>query len=76
MTNLTDLFNALDESIETINRLAELGPLLDGSPEYFQNAIELLSLIAQQAAHLERLSTQLATLVRPSLVALEGPQWP
>jgi hypothetical protein len=65
---LSELIDAQDEAIATIQRLAELGPAIDGNPELFPNCIELLSLIAQQASHLERLSTQLARCVLP------GPQ--
>jgi hypothetical protein len=73
----SDVHNAMDEAIETILRLAELGPAIDGNPELFPHCIELLALIAQQSAHIERLSHQLATLLRPSsLVAMEGPSWP
>jgi hypothetical protein len=58
---LHDVINAIDESITTIQHLAELGP-----------AIELLALIAQQAAHVEKLSTQLARCVLPRPRAVEG----
>ena len=66
MSNLQDLINALDEAIGTIQRLAELGPAIDeGGAVYFANCIEILSLITQQAGHLERLSTQLSRCVLP-----------
>lgn len=72
MCQTTDLINAIDESVATIARLAELGPVIDGNPELFPNCIELLALITQQAAHLERLSTQLSRLVLPGPRAVEG----
>jgi hypothetical protein len=50
--------------------------VIDGHPELFPHALELLALLAREAGHLERLSHQLATRVRPCLVALEGPPWP
>jgi hypothetical protein len=64
-SNLPDLFNSLDGALATITRLSELAPALDGSPEYFANCIEILGLIEQQAAHAERISSQLAHLVLP-----------
>ena len=70
---LHDVINAMDEAISAIQRLAELGPVLDeGGSVYFPNAIELLSLICQQAGHLEKLSTQLARCVLPRPYAVEG----
>jgi hypothetical protein len=72
MSNLHHLINAQDEAIVTIQRLAELGPAIDeGGPGYFPNAIELLALITQQAAHLEQLSTQLTRCVLPVPQRLE-----
>jgi hypothetical protein len=72
MSNLPELINAMDEAIGTIQRLAELGPLIDGNPEYFPHSLELLSLIAQQAAHVDTLSSQLARCVLPRPQAVEG----
>ena len=70
---LHDVINAMDEAIATIQRLAELGPVLDeGGYTYFPNAIELLSLICREAGHLDALSTQLARCVLPQLHAVEG----
>jgi hypothetical protein len=72
-SHLHDLINALDEGISTIQRLAEIGPALDdGGSTYFPNAIEILSLIAREAGHLEKLSTQLANLILPPRVIGEG----
>jgi hypothetical protein len=73
---LVDLVNALDGSIATIQRLSELGPLLDegGADLYFPHAIELFSLIAREAGHLEKLSTSLAHCVLPRPHACEGGQ--
>jgi hypothetical protein len=66
MTMPIDLINSLDASIATILRLAELGPAIDeGGAVYFANAVELLDLIAREAGHVEKLSTQLALLVCP-----------
>jgi hypothetical protein len=45
---IIDVINAQDTAIATIRTLAELGPLLDGNPQFFPHAIELFSLIAQQ----------------------------
>jgi hypothetical protein len=69
---LHDAMNAMDEAIGTILKLAELGPLIDGNPDYFEHLIELLSLIAQQASHLEKLSTQLGQCVLPRPRVVEG----
>jgi hypothetical protein len=75
--NLPYLINSLDEAIATIKRLAEIGPALDdGGAIYFQNAIELLPLIAQYAGHVERLSTQLAQCVLPRPHPVEDDQRP
>jgi hypothetical protein len=69
---LHDVINAIDEAITTIQHLAELGAAIDdGSTLYFPHAIELLALIAQQAAHLEQLSTSLARCVLPRPRAVE-----
>lgn len=62
---LMDLINALDESNATIHRLSELGTIIDGNDTYFPHTIELLSLIAQQSAHMDKLLSQLATTVLP-----------
>jgi hypothetical protein len=70
--SLPDLINAEDEVIATIDHLAELGQVIDGNPELFANCIQLLSLIAQQAGHLEKLSTQLARCVVPGPSRGEG----
>jgi hypothetical protein len=59
------LINSADEAIATVRRLSELGPVIDGNPELFPNVIEILSLIGQQAGHLERLSEQLTRCVLP-----------
>jgi hypothetical protein len=67
-----DAINAMDEAISTIHCLAELGPAIDGHPEFFPHAIELFSLIGQQAAHLEKLSASLARCVLPRPHAMEG----
>jgi hypothetical protein len=68
-----DLMNAIDEAITTIQHLAELAQVFDeGESQYFPHAIELLSLIAREAAHVEKLSTQLARCVLPRPHALEG----
>jgi hypothetical protein len=73
MSQLHDLINAMDEAIITIQRLGELGPVIDESgPVLFPNAIALLALITQQAGHLERLSSQLAQCVLPGLSRVEG----
>jgi hypothetical protein len=65
-SSLPDLINALDEAIITIQMLAELGPAIDeGGSIYFPHCIQLLSLIAQHANHLDRLSSQLALCVLP-----------
>jgi hypothetical protein len=69
---LHDLINAQDEAISTILTLAELGPLIDGNPEYFRHGIEILSLICREAGHLEKLSTQLARCVLPRPHAVAG----
>jgi hypothetical protein len=69
-----DLVNALDDSISTIKHLAELGPLIDGYPEYFCHGIELLSLIAREIGHAEKLSTQLSRVVLPRPHAMEDPR--
>jgi hypothetical protein len=70
---LHDVINAMDEAIATIQRLAELRPVLDeGGYTYFPNAIELLSLICQQAGHLDKLSASLARCVLPRPYAVEG----
>jgi hypothetical protein len=61
-----DLINAMDEAVATILRLSELGPAIDSNPELFPNCIELLSLIAREAGHLEKLSTQLSHRILPS----------
>jgi hypothetical protein len=72
-STLHDVINAQDEAIATIQHLAELGAAIDdGSTLYFPHAIELLALIAQQAGHLEKLSTQLARCVLPRPHAVEG----
>jgi len=71
-TTLPDVINAQDEAIATIARLAELGPLIDGNPEYFPHVIELLSLISLHAGHLDTLSTQLARCVMPGPQRVEG----
>jgi hypothetical protein len=66
MSNVPELIDAMDESISMIQRLAELAPVLDdGGAIYFPHCIELLSLIAQHASHLEKLSTQLTRCVLP-----------
>jgi hypothetical protein len=72
MCQRMDLINAIDEAISTIQHLAKLGPLIDGNPEYFLHAIEILSLIAQQAGHLEKFSSQVARCVLPRLCVVEG----
>jgi hypothetical protein len=66
MSCLPALIDSLDESLATIRRLAELGPLLDGQVEFHEHVIEILALVAQHAAHAERLSTQLAQVVLPT----------
>jgi hypothetical protein len=59
-----DVVNDVDETVATIRRLAELGPVIDDHGDaYFANVIELLALITQQAGHLEKLSSQLAHCV-------------
>ena len=69
MCQTMDLINAIDESLNTIQRLAELGPALDdGGAVYFHKAIANLALIARESAHLEKLRSQLARCVLP------GPQ--
>jgi hypothetical protein len=65
MSNLHDTLNAMDEAIHTILKLAELGPVIDGNPDYFDHLIELLSLIAREAGDLNKLSDQLAHCVLP-----------
>jgi hypothetical protein len=63
---LHDVLNSMDEAIGTIQRLAELEPAInEAGPVLFPNAIQLLALITQQGAHLERLSTQLTQCVLP-----------
>jgi hypothetical protein len=71
-STLHDLINAMDESINTVRILSGLGPLMDGNHEHFESCIEVLSLIAQQAGHLEKLSTSLAHVVIPRPRAMEG----
>jgi hypothetical protein len=68
MCQTMDVINAIDEAISTVKHLAELGPLIDGNPEYFRHGIEILNLICREAGHLEKLSSQLAHCVLP------GPQ--
>jgi hypothetical protein len=60
-----DLINTLNESLATIKILSGLGPLIDGNPEHFESAIELLSLIHQHTGHADRLVDQLAQRVLP-----------
>jgi hypothetical protein len=74
MCQTMNLINAIDESLGTIQRLAELGPTIDGNPELFPNCIELLSLIARESGHVEKLSSQLAHLILPRPRAMEGGQ--
>jgi hypothetical protein len=70
---LSDLIDPQDEAIATIRRLAELGPALDeGGAVYFPNAVAILSLIAREAGHLEKLSTQFARCVLPGPQAVKG----
>jgi hypothetical protein len=67
------VLNDLDESVATILRLAELGPALDEPGAiYFPHVIELLALIAREAGHVERLSSQLARWVLPGPRPVEG----
>jgi hypothetical protein len=66
---VAEVIHAVDESIATIARLAELGPAIEGQPEYFGNAIALLALIARESGHLEKLSSQLArAMLMPRVV--------
>jgi hypothetical protein len=69
---MIEVINAQDTAIATILTLAELGPLLDGNPQFFPHAIELFSLIAREAGHLEKLSSQLARVLLPRPHAVAG----
>jgi hypothetical protein len=62
---LMDVINALDEANATVTRLAELGAVIDGNESYFPHLIEVLAIIAQQSAHIDKLLSQLATAVLP-----------
>lgn len=72
MCQTMNLINAIDDAISTIQHLAELGPLIDGNPEYFRHGIEILSLVCREAGHLEKLSSQLTTCILPRPRAVEG----
>jgi hypothetical protein len=71
MCQRMDLVNSLTEALSTTRILSGLGPLLDGNPEHFESALELLSLIHQHAGHADRLVDQLARLVLPKPRAIE-----
>ncbi len=66
MCQTMDLINALNESLATVRILSGLAPLLDGNPEHFESAVELLSLIHQHTGHADRLVDQLTTHILPA----------
>jgi hypothetical protein len=74
MCQRMDIINGLNEALHTIKILSGLAPILDGNPEHFESALELLSLIHQHAGHAGRLVDQLARLVLPKPHALGGDQ--
>jgi hypothetical protein len=51
MCQRMDLINSLNEALHTIRILSGLAPVLDGNPEHFESALELMSLIHQHAGH-------------------------
>ncbi len=65
MNELLGLINALEEHLERIRYLAEIGPALDGrDTHYFPHALALLAVIATYAADLERVARNLGAQLR------------